>query len=114
MDKDITVILQMLGTVAKTNNIRLSSHPDQFVVLNSPNEELTGRSIRELEYHNKIFENMGLDFSHGTVINIHGGGKVNGLDQLITNSKLLSDSCKSKLTIENDEFSYGIDESFKQ
>ena len=51
------------------NNIRISFHPDQFVVLNSPDPEIVKRSIAELEYQTEVAEWLGAD-----VINIHGGG----------------------------------------
>ena len=51
------------------NDIRLSFHPDQFVVLSSPHPEVVANSIRELEYQARLAEAVGAD-----VINIHAGG----------------------------------------
>ena len=61
--------LKQCGKYAKDNNIRTSFHPDQFVVLNSPDPEIVKRSIAELEYQTEVAEWVGAD-----VINIHGGG----------------------------------------
>ena len=36
-------------------------HPDQFIVLNSPNEKIVQNSIDELIYHCKILDTMRLD-----------------------------------------------------
>jgi UV DNA damage endonuclease len=52
---------RQLGQYIKTNNIRISMHPDQFVILNSSNEKVTNSSISELEYHCNILDAMGLD-----------------------------------------------------
>jgi UV DNA damage endonuclease len=49
-------------------NVRLSFHPDQFVLLSSPKPEVVENSIKELEYQAQVSELIGAD-----VINIHGG-----------------------------------------
>ncbi len=33
-------------------------HPDQFVLINSPNEKIVTNSIKELEYHCEILDLM--------------------------------------------------------
>lgn len=90
---------------AKIYNIRLTFHPDQFVVLSSPHKTVVKRSIKELEYHNKLATLLGAD-----VINIHGGGayknKRQALKRFEINFKKLSKSLRQKLTIENDDKVY--------
>ncbi len=54
---------------AGRHDIRLSFHPDQFVVLSSPHPAVVANSIRELEYQAQLAETLGAD-----VINIHAGG----------------------------------------
>lgn len=53
--------LEQIGDYIKKHNIRISMHPDQFVVLNSPNEKIVQNSINELIYHCKILDTMRLD-----------------------------------------------------
>lgn len=93
------------GEFAKQNDIRTCFHPDQFVVLNSPKEDVVKASIRELEYQAEVSEWINAD-----VINIHGGGvygnKTEALKDFIQNFKSLSQSVKDRLTIENDDKSY--------
>ena len=57
------------GAFAGKHGIRTVFHPDQFVVLNSPREDVVEKSIDELEYQAEVAEWVGAD-----VINIHGGG----------------------------------------
>ena len=57
------------GDFAKAHDIRTTFHPDQFVVLNSPNDDVVQKSIRELEYQCQVASWINAD-----VINIHGGG----------------------------------------
>lgn len=90
---------------AAKQNIRLTFHPDQFVVLNSPREVVRKNSIEELEYHGFVAELLGAD-----TINIHVGGvygnKNESLERFKENFLLLSDRVKSRLTVENDDHHY--------
>ena len=61
-----------IGEYIKANNLRVSFHPDQFVVLNSPSPDIVQRSIQELIYQGSMLDLMGLD---GTAkLQIHVGG----------------------------------------
>lgn len=89
----------------KEYNIRLTLHPDQFVVLNSQDPDVVERSIKELEYHSYLAELIGAD-----VINIHAGGvykdKKLALESFKRNFERLSLRTKERLTLENDDRSY--------
>ena len=50
--------LQRIGDYIKKYNIRISMHPNQFIVLNSHNEKTVQNSIRELRYHCKILDEI--------------------------------------------------------
>lgn len=112
--KTIETKLGECGQLARAHNIRLSFHPGQFCILNSTKSEVVDKTIVELEYHTYCTEMMGYDGSkfhdHDFAINIHIGGKEGGTDSFLTNSKRLSDSCRNFLTVENDEFSFGVDD----
>jgi UV DNA damage endonuclease len=90
---------------AADNNIRLSFHPDQFIVLSSPHEKVVANSARDLEHHGMIAELLCAD-----VINIHLGGRYDGKKQAIErfrrNFENLSDKVRSRVTLENDDVSY--------
>src|ERR1043165_253626 len=43
--------LRQIGDYIKKYNVRISMHPDQFVILNSPNHRTVENSIHELKYH---------------------------------------------------------------
>lgn len=90
---------------AAGNNIRLSFHPDQFIIIASPNQKVVANSARDLEYHGILAELLGAD-----VINIHMGGRYDGKKQAIErfrrNFEILSDKARSRLTLENDDVSY--------
>ena len=49
--KNIQRKLEKSRIFARNNDIRMSFHPDQFVVLSSPHSQVVANSLRELEYH---------------------------------------------------------------
>lgn len=93
------------GTLARERGLRISFHPDQFVVLNSPRAEVVEASIREVEYQAQVAEWVGAD-----VINIHAGGaygdKSTALRTLEENLDRLSAAARDRLTLENDDVLY--------
>ena len=106
--------LSQLGNFAREKEIRLSFHPGQFTVLNSETDRVVKNSIEELEYHTDIARWLGYGKKkndHGFAINIHTGSKAGGIKNFKKNFKKLSQEAKNLLTVENDEFSFGIDET---
>ncbi|MCB2218696.1 UV DNA damage repair endonuclease UvsE [Desulfofustis glycolicus] len=103
----IAELLAATGSYARHHNIRLSFHPDQFVVLSSPRPEVVANSIRELEYQAFLAEAVGAD-----VINLHAGGvygdKKSALQRLRRVIDDLPQPVRSRLTLENDDISYSV------
>lgn len=102
--------LKSLGDYARENAFRISAHPDHFTLLNSPREEVTEASIRDLEYHLRIQDGMGLDSSAKLVIHVGGsyGNKEASLKRFIQNYKLLSSDLKQRIVLENDDKIYTV------
>lgn len=97
-----------IGITAKHNNIRLSSHPDQFTVINNPDQKIYDNSLKELLYHTHMFECMSLSRNDGVAVNIHTGGKNNGTDGFVAGFETLPAHVKKLLTVENCEFSFNV------
>ena len=100
-----------LGNYIKSNNMRISMHPDQFVVLNSPNEQTVKNSIAELVYQGSILDLMGLDTT--AKLQIHGGGaygdKASALSRFAeVYHTMLPDAVKARLCVENDDRTYSL------
>jgi UV damage endonuclease UvdE len=100
------------GDIAKQHDIRLSMHPGQFTMLVSHTKSTVDRAVEDLEYHAEIFRRMGISHTdQRTEINIHGGAKVkNFYEQFVTNWQRLSHDTQQWISVENDEFSYGVDD----
>jgi UV DNA damage endonuclease len=93
------------GSLARRHGLRLAFHPDQFILLSSPDPEITRKSIADLEYQAHVSEWVGAD-----VINIHAGGaygnKPAALARLASAIRTLPKAVRSRLTLENDDRSY--------
>jgi UV DNA damage endonuclease len=93
------------GAFACEHDLRLSFHPGQFTVLNSPKAGVVENAIADLEYHAEVAEWIGAD-----TINIHGGGaygdKNKALSRLRANLSHLSPAARQRLTLENEERVY--------
>jgi UV DNA damage endonuclease len=93
------------GDFAREHGLRLSFHPDQFVVLNSPNPRTLELSRAELDYQAEVAEWIGAD-----TINVHGGGaygdKTSALRALRVSIEQLPEPVRSRLTLENDDKVY--------
>jgi UV DNA damage endonuclease len=99
-----------LGEYIKTNNIRISMHPDQFVILNSSNEKVTHNSINELKYHCDILDAMDLDQTAKIQIHVGGvyGDKPRAIKKFIECYSTLSEAIKKRIAIENDDHLFNL------
>ena len=104
---EIAIILKRCGDKATQYGQRLSFHPGPFNVLVSPKEAVVQNTINDLEVHGRLMDALGLSKTPYNKINIHCNGvygdKQSAMDRFIDNFKLLSESVKSRLTIENDD-----------
>jgi UV DNA damage repair endonuclease len=99
-----------LGETARSNDVRISFHPDQFVVLASDRPEVVNKSIEEFEYHADMARWMGYGSSFQDIkINVHISGR-QGPQGIREAYKRLSPEARNGLTIENEEISYGLDD----
>ncbi|HAM73132.1 MAG TPA: UV DNA damage repair endonuclease UvsE [Verrucomicrobiales bacterium] len=98
----IVTLFRQCGDFARQAGIRTGFHPDQFVVLNSPDESIVERSLADIESQAEIAE-----WTNADTVNIHGGGaygdKRSALDRFLRAADRLSDRARSRLTVENDD-----------
>ncbi len=105
--------LVKVGDRARSLDCRLSFHPGQFCVLASENPQIVENSIEEFEYHADVVRYLGYgkqfqDFK----CNVHIGGK-QGPDGIKRALKKLSRVARNILTIENAEFTWGLEHSLQ-
>ena len=88
--------------LAGERDVRLSFHPDQFVVLNSEREHVVDASVQELEFQAGIAELIGAD-----TLTLHAGGATGGtaaaIDRFERGLDRVSPRVRERLAIENDD-----------
>lgn len=99
---DIIHAFDRAREAAKTHDIRLSFHPDQFVVLNSESEAVVASSVREMTHQAEVALITGAE-----ALTLHGGGRVGGVEAAIERlergvDKLGADA-RALLVLENDD-----------
>ena len=103
----IAASLKRSGDLARKYGQRLTTHPGPFNKLTSPREQVILNTITDLENHARIFDLMGLPRTPYAKINIHVGAHYNdkqmAINNFCRNFDRLSDSAKSRLTVENDD-----------
>ncbi len=94
-----------IGKIINKNNIRISMHPDQFVLINSPKDYVVEKSIKDLIWHCEVLDLMNLDPT--AKIQIHVGGVYGDIksakERFTERYKDLPKFIKKRLAIENDD-----------
>lgn len=105
----VTAALRDVGRSRQRAGVRLSFHPDQFVVPGSANPTVVEASLRELEYQAHVAELIGAE-----QLTIHGGGaqggKLASLDRLARNVRRLSPRARRRIVLENDDRVYTVED----
>jgi UV DNA damage repair endonuclease len=105
--------LNKIGARARALDIKLSFHPGQFCVLASEQDQVVENSITEFEYHADIIRYLGYGRSFQDFkCNVHIGGK-RGPDGIRAALRRLTPEARNTLTIENAEFTWGLDASLE-
>jgi len=106
---EIEEAFRRCASMASEHGLRTTFHPDQFVLLSSPSEEVTRHSLEELRYQADVAEIVGSD-----VVNLHGGGaygdRAAALSRLRRRIEALPDRIRRRLTLENDDRLYTPEE----
>lgn len=103
---------QALGIKIKNYGMRVSMHPGQYTILNSPRGEVVERAIEDLHYHSLLLNLMELDTTHKIILHIGGvyGDKKSAIDRFIKEYKQLDSRIKKRLVIENDDRNYHVED----
>lgn len=99
-----------IGNFIKRSGMRISMHPDQFVLLNSPKEDVVERSVAELDYHCQALDLMGLGSDAKVQIHVGGvyGEKENAVKRFCGTYDSLAENIRKRLVIENDDRLYSL------
>jgi len=102
--------LAQIGEKIKSSGMRVSMHPGQYTVLNSPDPQVVKNAISDLDYHAQVLDSLGLDRQHKIVLHIGGiyNDKVAAQERFISNYHHLPETVKRRLILENDDRLYHI------
>ena len=101
-----------IGAKIRKAGIRVSLHPGQYTVLNSPAEDVVARAVEDLIYHDQILTALGTDTTNKIVLHVGGiyGDKAAALDRFAENFQRLPETVQNRLIIENDDRLYNIED----
>jgi UV DNA damage endonuclease len=101
-DGAVTAAFREAAERARALDVRLTLHPDQFVVLNSEQERVVESSVRELALQAAVAALVGAD-----VVTLHAGGSAGGHDAAIERLEhtldRLEPASRAVLALENDD-----------
>jgi len=99
-----------IGEIIRMYEMRISMHPDQFVLINALDPDIVQRSVQELEYHASVLDLMGLNNSAKIQIHIGGvyGNRSGSLGRFIKQYGNLPPSVQRRLVIENDDRNFTV------
>jgi UV DNA damage endonuclease len=102
--------LERVGRRARQLDVRLSTHPGQYTVLNSEDSQTVRLAVEELEVQAELMDGMGLG-PEGVVV-LHVGGGAGGVDAALDRFErgfaLLSHAARQRLVVENDDRRFGL------
>ncbi|MDT8356976.1 MAG: UV DNA damage repair endonuclease UvsE [Methanomicrobiaceae archaeon] len=104
-----------IGSMIRQHEMRISMHPDQFIVLNSPRPEVVERSGKELVYHAEVLDLLGLDPTAKIQLHVGGvyGQKEKAMERFVDQHALLPEAVSRRLVIENDDRSYTLQDCLR-
>ena len=103
---------ERVGAKIRKSGMRVSLHPGQYTVLNSPTEDVGERAIADLIYHDKILAALGTDTTNKIVLHVGGiyGDKKEAIERFEQNFRRLPETVQNRLILENDDRLYNIEE----
>ncbi|MCD7897206.1 MAG: UV DNA damage repair endonuclease UvsE, partial [Planctomycetaceae bacterium] len=104
--------LAVTAAALKNSVIRVSMHPGQYTVLNSPDDGVAERAIQDVVYHADVLDALGAGPDAKIVVHVGGvyGDRAAGMRRFEDRFKTLPDRAAQRVILENDERNYPIDD----
>lgn len=99
-----------IGARARALNLRLSMHPSQYIVLNSPDERVAASAIADFAFHADFLDALGTSSEAKIITHVGGvyGDRAAAIDRWVARYEMLAPSIRRRLVLENDEISYSV------
>jgi UV DNA damage endonuclease len=107
--------LQEVGALARSLDMRLSMHPGQYTVLNSPNEATYRAAVRELQYAADLLDYMGMPPDNKVIVHVGGAynDKPSAMARWVERYPQLPENVRTRLVIENDDTIFNLAEALQ-
>ena len=106
-DPEVSARCEDIRQLAVTHQMRLTMHPGQYTLLNSPRKDVVERSLEDLDYHRLVAEKLGV-----TDLITHVGGlygdRESAIQRWIHQYQALPAGIQQRLRLENDEKLFAI------
>ncbi len=101
--------LAEIGGKIRRSGMRVSMHPGQYTVLNSPDPGTVRNAVADIEYHVKFLDGLGMDASNKIILHMGGayGDKKRASARFEENFRELDSRIRARIVIENDDRSFG-------
>ncbi|MGG3466878.1 UV DNA damage repair endonuclease UvsE [Neobacillus pocheonensis] len=111
--KPLKGILQSIGDFVNDHEMRIDFHPDHFVLINSPNEDILKNSIKTLKLHYLLLKKMGIAPTHRCVMHVGGNYKEteNSLERFLENWMHVPSVIQKMIMLENDDTSFTLEDT---
>lgn len=105
--------LATLGDKAKRFDLRLSMHPSQYIVLNSPDERIAQSAVREFVYHADLLDWLGMGSEAKIVTHVGGvyGDRQAARERWVRACDALPEKVRRRLVLENDDVSWPVSDT---
>ncbi len=102
--------LTEIGAKIREAGMRVSMHPGQYTVLNSPDSAVARRAVDDLHYHGRVLHSLGLNPSHKIILHLGGayGDKKQAVLRFRSGCGELNPDIRRRLVLENDDSLYHI------
>jgi UV DNA damage endonuclease len=107
--------LAELGAKAAGLGLRLSTHPGQYTVLNSPDETIAAKARADLEQDALLLDALGQPAEAVIVIHVGGvyGDRAAALDRWAASYGQLSERARRRVVVEHDETSFDLGDALE-
>jgi len=105
--------LEALGEMARAQDLRLSFHPSQYIVLNAEDETIAAKSTQDLVAQAHILDAMGLGDEAVVVTHVGGlyGDRQAARERFVRRYEGLAEPARRRLVLENDESQFCISDT---
>lgn len=102
--------LAEIGAFIREQNMRISMHPGQFTIINTPNDTLFATTAAELVYHARLLEAFGLDETSKLQLHVGGiyGDKSLSIQRFAERFVTLPANVQARVVVENDDRLFSV------